>query len=96
MTPPAITMMSLAPRSSSSRKSFGKHRELHAGEEADAEHVDVLLDGGVDDFLGRAVQAGVDDVHAGVAQRAGDDLDAAVMAVEADLGEENADRGDVI
>ena len=35
---------------------------------------------------------GVDDVHAGVAQRARDDLDAAVVAVEADLGDDDADR----
>ena len=41
---------------------------------------------------GRAVQARVDDLHAGVAQRAGDHLDAAIVAVEADLGDQHADR----
>ena len=46
----------------------------------------------VDHLLGRAVQAGVDDVHAGVAQRPRHHLDAAVVAVEADLGEKHPDR----
>ena len=40
---------------------------------------------------GRLVQPGVDDLHAGVAQRAGDDLGAAVVAVEAGLGDDDAD-----
>ena len=34
---------------------------------------------------------GVDDLHAGVAQRAGDDLRAAVVPVEAGLGDDDAD-----
>ena len=67
-----------------------EHRHVRAGQDADADDVDVLLDRGVDDFLRRAVQARVDDVHAGVAQRARDDLDAAVVAVEPDLGDEHA------
>ena len=58
---------------------------LRAGQKADAENVDVFLNGGGDDFVRRAVQAGIDHVHAGIAQRAGDDFHAAVMAVEADL-----------
>ena len=51
----------------------------------------VLLDHGLDDLLGRLVQAGVDHLHAGVAQRAGDDLGAAVVPVEAGLGHDDAD-----
>ena len=47
--------------------------------------------GGLDDLLRRLVQAGVDDLHAGVAQRAGDDLGAAVVPVEAGLGDDDAD-----
>ena len=65
---------------------------MRAGQDADADDVDVLLDRRLDDLLRRAMQAGVDDVHAGVAQRARDDLDAAVMAVEADLGDDDANR----
>ena len=67
---------------------------MRAGQDRDADDVDVLLHGSVDDLLGRAMQAGVDDVHAGVAQRARDDLDAAVVAVEADLGDDHADAVD--
>ena len=69
-----------------------ENRHVRAGQDADADDVDVFLDRGLDDLLGRAVQAGVDDVHAGVAQRARDDLDAAVVAVEPDFGDEDADR----
>jgi hypothetical protein len=36
-------------------------------------------------------EAGVDDLHAGIAEGSGDDLGAAVVAVEAGLGDENAD-----
>jgi hypothetical protein len=35
-------------------------------------------------------KAGVDDLHAGVAQRGGDDFRAAIMAIEAGLGDEDA------
>ena len=71
------------------RQHARKHRHVRAGEYADAEHVDILLDRGVDHLLRRAVQARVDHVHAGIAQRARDDLDAAVVAVEAHLGDED-------
>jgi len=64
-----------------------------AAEDAEAEPVGVLVGDGADDGLRRLPQAGVDDVHPGVAQGAGHDLDAAVVAVEADLGEHDADRG---
>ncbi len=66
-------------------------RHVGAGEEAQAEPVGVLVGDGADDGFGRLPQAGVDDVHAGVAQGAGHDLDAAVVAVEPDLGEDDAD-----
>jgi hypothetical protein len=39
------------------------------------------------------MQAGVDDVHAGITQSAGDDFDATIVAIEADLGEQDADWG---
>ena len=69
-----------------------EQRHVGAGEQAHADHVDVLLRGRRDDLLGAAVQAGVDDLHAGVAQRAGDHLHAAVVAVEPDLGQQDPDR----
>ena len=40
---------------------------------------------------GRLVQAGVDDLHAGVPQGAGDDLGAAVVPVQAGLGDDDPD-----
>ena len=43
-----------------------------------------------DDLLRRLAQAGVDDLHAGVAQRARDDLGAAIVAVEARLGDDDS------
>ena len=48
--------------------------------------------GRLGDHLGRLVQARVDHLEAGVAQRAGDDLGAAVVTVEAGLGDEDAER----
>ena len=62
-----------------------------AGEDGEADAVDVLLDGGGDDHLGGLAEAGVDDLHAGVAEGAGDDFGAAVVAVEAGFGDEDAD-----
>ncbi|MQM40427.1 hypothetical protein KBTX_04484 [wastewater metagenome] len=64
---------------------------MHAREQADAEDVHVLLQGGIHDLLGGAVQAGVDDVHTRIPQGPGDDLHTAVVAVEADLGQEYPD-----
>src|SRR5262249_35138142 len=72
----------------------GHQRHVCPGEEAESEPVGVLVGGGADDGLRRLPQPGVDDVEAGVAQGAGDDLDAAVVAVEADLGEDDANRHD--
>ncbi len=54
--------------------------------------VDILLEGGLDDHLGRLVEAGVDHLHAGVAQGPGDYLGAPVVAVQAGLGHQHADR----
>ena len=56
-----------------------------------ADDVHVFLQRGFGDHLGRLAQAGVDDLHAGVAQGAGDDLGAAVVAVEAGLGDQDTD-----
>ena len=66
---------------------------MRPGEHGQARRVGVLLDGGLDDLLGRLVQAGVDDLHAGVTQGPRHDLGAAVVAVESGLGHDDAQRG---
>jgi len=62
-----------------------------AGEDGEANAVDVFLDGGRDDHLGGLAETSVDDFHAGVAEGAGDDFGAAIVAVQARLGDEDAD-----
>ena len=61
-----------------------------AGEDADADHVHIFLGGGGGHLVGRDPHAEIDHLHAGVAEGAGDDLYAAVVAVQAELGEEDA------
>ncbi|CAK7281608.1 hypothetical protein SGPA1_12401 [Streptomyces misionensis JCM 4497] len=70
----------------------GEQGVVRAGQNGQSNGVRVLLEGGVDDLLRRLVEAGVDDLHPGVAQGARDDLGAAVVAVEARLGDHHADR----
>src|SRR5918996_4674409 len=62
-----------------------EQRHVRPRETRKPDGVDVLLDRGGGDLLGRLVQARVDDLHPGVSQRSGDDLDAPVVAVEAGL-----------
>src|SRR5262249_12059611 len=61
-----------------------------AGQHAEPDGVRILLDGGGHDLLGRLMEAGIDHFEAGVPQRPRDDLGAAVMAVEARLGHDDA------
>ena len=61
------------------------------GKNRQSDHVDIFLQGGVDDHLRGLAQAGVDDLHAGIAQGAGDHFGAAVVAVQAGLGDQHAD-----
>ena len=91
MMPPPVTRMSSRPCSLEQLADAGEQRHVRAGEDREADHVDVFLDGRAGDHLRRLVQAGVDDFHAGVTQRGGDDLGAAVVAIEAGLGDEHAD-----
>ena len=58
----------------------------------EADTIDVLLDGSMDDHLRSLPQAGVDDLHAGIAQGTSDNFRAAVMAIKAGLGHEDTDR----
>ena len=60
---------------------------VSTGKDGEADDVNVFLDGGGSDHLGSLTEAGVDDFHAGVAKGAGDDFCAAVVAVEARLGD---------
>jgi hypothetical protein len=64
---------------------------VRAGQDGQADGVGVLLQDGLDDLLRRLVQAGVDHLHARVAEGARDDLGAAVVTVEAGLGDHHAD-----
>ena len=54
--------------------------------------VDVLLERGRRDHLGRLAKPGVDDLEALVAQAPGEHLGAAVVAVEPGLGDEHLER----
>ena len=65
---------------------------MRARQDREADDVDVLLEGRRDDHLRRLAQAGVDDLEAFVAEAAGEHLGAAVVAVEAGLGDEDLDR----
>ena len=63
---------------------------MAAGQDGDADDVDVLVEGGGHDLRRREADALVDDLEAGVAGRHGDLLGAVGVAVEAGLGDEEA------
>ena len=65
---------------------------MGARQDRQADDVDVLLEGRGRDHLRRLAEARVDDLEALVAQAAGEDLRAAVVAVEAGLGDQDLDR----
>jgi hypothetical protein len=69
-----------------------EERHVRPGQDRHADDVDVLLLGGVDDHLRRLPQARIDHLEPFVAQPAGEDLGAAVVPVEARLGDQDADR----
>src|SRR3990170_7454868 len=66
--------------------------QVRSAEDRKPEDIDVLLQGSLDDLLHGLVQAGVDYLKARLAQRQRHDLRAAVVAVEAGLGDQHADR----
>jgi epoxide hydrolase-like predicted phosphatase len=66
----------------------GGEGHVGAGQHGQPDGVDIFVDGGGGDRLGRLEQPGVDDLVPGVAQDAGHDLDPPVVAVEADLGDQ--------
>ena len=92
MMPPPKTTMSPASALAQQLDDPREQGHVGAGQDRQADRVGVLLDRRLDDLLGRLVQAGVDDLHAGVAQRAGDHLGPAVVAVQARLGDDDAER----
>ena len=65
---------------------------MSARQDADAEHVGVLLYNSAHDHLNGLEDAGVDDFHAGVAKGAGNDLRSSIVAVEARLGHNHTQR----
>ena len=65
---------------------------MRAGQDREADDVDVLLERGGRDHLGRLAEPGVDDLEPLVAESAREHLGAAVMAVEAGLRDEHLDR----
>lgn len=64
---------------------------VRAGEDGEADAIDVFLDGGGDDHLRGLAKTGVDDFHAGVAESASYDFCAAIVAVETRFSDEDAD-----
>ncbi len=69
---------------------MGADGVVSAGEDGKADDVYVFLDGGGGDHFRGLAEAGVDDLHAGVAEGAGDDFGAAVVAIEAGLGDQHS------
>src|SRR5262249_1241084 len=65
-------------------------RHVSAGQQAEPEPVRILIADGAYHCFRRLPQPGVDDVQAGIAQGPRDGLDTAVVAIKADLGQDNA------
>ena len=61
---------------------LGKERHMRAGEDAQADRVDVFLYRSFGDHLRSLVKAGVDDLEAAITQRACNDLGAPIMPIE--------------
>ena len=64
---------------------------MAAREDREADDMHALLEGGVDDALGRQPDALVDHLHAAIAGAHGDLLGAVGMAVEAGLADQHLD-----
>ena len=63
---------------------------MRTGEQADSQHVYIFLDGRKRHFFRGSVQAQIDHIHPGITQGAGHDLDSAIMAIQPDLGDQDA------
>jgi hypothetical protein len=64
---------------------------VRAGQDGQADDIGILLERRSGNLLWRLAQAGVNHFHAGVSQRAGDDFRAAVVPIEAGLGDDDPD-----
>ena len=71
---------------------LGHERHVRARQDRQADDVHVLLERCRDDHVGRLAEARVDDLEALVTQAAREDLRAAVVAVEARLGDQHLER----
>ena len=65
---------------------------VRTGQDGQADDVDIFLERGRGDHLGRLSEARVDDLEALVAQPTREHLGAAVVAVEAGLGDQHLER----
>ena len=83
-------MMSPRPRASSSSRSSGTSVRWPAASERDADDVDVVVDRLLGRLAGRLEQGADVDVEAEVGEGGGDHLLAAVVAVLAHLGDQDA------
>jgi hypothetical protein len=63
---------------------------MRAGEDGDANSVDVLLNGGAYNLFRRLPKAGIDYFHTGISQRARDNFGATVMAIKSGFGDKDA------
>src|SRR5229473_950088 len=70
---------------------LGADGVVRTGKDGEADDVNVFLDRGGGDHLRGLAQASVNDFHAGVAQGAGDYFCAAVVAIQARLGDQYSD-----
>jgi hypothetical protein len=70
---------------------LGADGVVRAGEDGEADDVDVFLHGGRGDHFGGLAQAGVNDFHAGITQGTGNYFCAAVVAIQPRLGDQHSD-----
>jgi len=70
----------------------GGDRQVSAGKDREADDRYILLQRRLDDLLDRLMQPGVDDLEPGLPQRQGHDACAAVVPVEAGLGDQDTRR----
>ena len=87
--PPPNTTTSPAPRALERVDHRREQRHVRARHDREPDRVDGLLHRRRGDHLRRLMQPGVDDLVAGIRERTRDDLRAAIVTVEAGLGDED-------
>ena len=92
MIPPAVTRTSSRPSLAEQLRDPRQERHVGARQDRQADDVDVLLERRGRDHLGCLAEAGVDDLEPLVAEAPREDLRAAIVAVEAGLGDQDLDR----